>query len=125
MKQVKLICPKEPEPTLLVSLGEEECRALVHHELTYDGKLLDCHRLRAGERQIIVSVYERCYFRVGNALTATVTIDDLEGATRVHWVCGGGSDSALVSFDWGAADYFGTQIRKVLQEYELKKTKEG
>ena len=110
MKQVKLICPKEPEPTLLVSLGAEECRALVHHELTYDGKLLDCHRLRAGEKQIIVSVYERCYFRVGNALTATVTIDDLEGATRVHW---------------GAADHFGTQIRKVLQEYELKKTKEG
>ena len=54
-----------------------------------------------------------------------MTIDDLEDATRVHWACGGGSDSALVHFDWGAADSFGTQIRKVLQEYELKKTEEG
>ena len=56
MKQVKLIYPKEPEPTLRVSLGAEECRARIHHELTYDGKLLDCHRLQAGEKQIIVSV---------------------------------------------------------------------
>lgn len=125
MKQVKLIYPKEPELTLLVSLGAEECRALVHHELTYDGKLLDCHRLQAGEKQIIVSVYERCYFHVGNALTATVTIDDLGECTRVHWACGGGSDSALVNFDWGAGDHFDAQIRKVLQEYEMKKTEEG
>ena len=125
MKQVKLIYPKEPEPTLRVSLGAEECRARIHHELTYDGKLLDCHRLQAGEKQIIVSVYERYYFRAGNVLTATVTIDGLEDATRVHWACGAGSDSALVHFDWGAADSFGTQIRKVLQEYELKKTEEG
>ena len=45
---------------------------------------------RQGEKQIIVSVYERYYFRAGNVLTATVTIDDLEDATRVHWACGGG-----------------------------------
>ena len=56
------------------------------------GTMADCHELRAdGRLRGIVMVFEKYYLRSSSRLSMTVTLDDLEGATRVHWTVTGGS----------------------------------
>ena len=51
----------------------------------------------------LVSIFEKHYWRAGNRLTLTVTVDNLQGHTRVHLVSGGGGEG-LFRFDWGASE---------------------
>ena len=53
----------------------------------------------------MVLVFEKHYYRAGNRLTLTVTLDDFTGRTRVHCASGGGGEG-LFRFDWGAGDSF-------------------
>lgn len=111
---------------MFVSLSVQECVAQVHHELTYGGKLLDQYEItNDGAKRAIVCVYRHYFIRAGNDLTATVTIDDFTGRTRVHWISGGGSDSAWIDFDWGAADQLSKLIKERLQPYRLQENEEG
>ena len=90
---------------------------------TRDGKLIDHYDLSApGGGSVSVCVFERYYFRVGNYLTLTVTADDFTGRTRVRCVAGGGSSSALVNFDRGAADAYESAARDVLRPHFCKET---
>ena len=119
MKKVTLIYPEEKdEHTLIVTLDLDECLKKLHHEITYDGDLLDRYEVDGGQgRRVVVSIYERYYIRAGNRLTVTLTMDNFTGKTRVHWRSGGGSDSVLFNFDWGAADHFDGLIKKTLSPY--------
>ena len=64
----------------------------------------------------VISIYEKHFWRAGNRLTLTVTIDDFYGKTRVHTV-GGGGGSDIINFDWGAAESFSNSVSEVLGPY--------
>ena len=66
----------------------------------------------------VVLVFEKHYCRMGNRLTLTVTIDNLEGTTRVHSVGGGGGEG-LFRFDWGASKSFSNVVANALASYRL------
>lgn len=124
MNKVTLKYP-DPEKSraAFVSLTVKDCVELLRYELTRDGKLIDRYDLSApGGGSVSVCVFERYYFRVGNYLTLTVTADDFTGRTRVRCVAGGGSSSALVNFDRGAADAYESAARDVLRPHFCKET---
>lgn len=68
--------------------------------------------------RITVLVYEKHYYRAGNRLTLTVTVDNLEGKTRVHSIAGGGGEG-LFKFDWGAAESFSSAVTNALYEFKI------
>lgn len=83
------------------------------------GKMAECYELRAaGELRGIVMVLEKYYVRAGGRLTMTVTLDDLEGATRVHWTVTGGSGVFGTSGDSKvAAEKFSAVIQEAVLPY--------
>lgn len=70
-------------------------------------------------RSCVVAVYEKHYYRAGNRLTLTVTVDDLNGQTRLHAVGAGGGEG-LFRFDWGASESFGSCPREILRDYIIR-----
>lgn len=83
------------------------------------GAMSDCHELRAGgELRGIVMVFEKYFLRSSSRLSMTVTLDDLEGTTRVHWAVTGGTgifgnngESKV------AAEKFSAVLRELLFSY--------
>ncbi len=91
--------------------------AVVRGSIT--GELIDRYGAAAPDgKGFVVLVFEKHYYRAGNRLTLTVTIDDLEGRTRVHSVGGGGGEG-LFRFDWGASKSFSNVVSDVLAPYRL------
>lgn len=80
------------------------------------GEQIDSYTVNArGIGQCIVLVYEKHYWRASNRLTLTVTLDDFEGRTRMHYVGGGGGEG-LFRFDWGAANSFESSLLDGLED---------
>lgn len=92
--------------------------AVVRGSIT--GELIDHYGATApNSTGFVVLVFEKHCYRAGNRLTLTVTIDDLEGRTRVHSVGGGGGEG-LFRFDWGASKSFSNIVSDVLAPYRLQ-----
>ena len=70
-------------------------------------------------KAVIVQVYEKHYYRVGNRLTLTVVIDNIDENTHIH-VIGGGGGQGFFRFDWGASDSFESCAYNALYEYVIK-----
>ena len=91
-----------------VSLDAVDCANRIR-EAVFDsvtGEEIDAYAIThpSGGRCIVL-VFEKHYYRAGNRLTLTVTLDDFTGRTRVHCASGGGGEG-LFRFDWGAAESF-------------------
>ena len=81
------------------------------------GELLDKYEIKGLEdMKTVVLVYEKHYYRAGNRLTLTITIDNFTGTTRVHYI-GGGGGQGLFRFDWGAGENFGSIVYITLNDY--------
>ena len=110
------------ESTYYVSCSMEQCGDLIHSAIvdgSITGELLDHYVLQGPNGlQCAVMVYEKHYWRAGNRLTLTVTIDNLSGRTRVHTISGGGGEG-LFRFDWGAAESFEGVVQDALSPYML------
>ena len=110
------------ESTYYVSCSMEQCGDLIHSAIvdgSITGELLDHYVLQGPNGlQCAVMVYEKHYWRAGNRLTLTVTIDNLSGRTRVHTISGGGGEG-LFRFDWGAAESFEGVVQDALSSYML------
>ena len=107
---------------LVVSLTAREAASRISDAIirgSITGELLDTYTVTApGGGCCIVSVYEKHYYRAGNRLTLTATVDDLTGRTRVHLVGGGGGEG-LFRFDWGASGSFEQAAYEGLRPYQL------
>lgn len=108
--------------TRTVSLPMEDCLRLIHSAIvdgSITGELVDHYELtdESGCVRCGVVVYEKYYYRVSNRLTVTITVDDLGGKTRVHWISAGGGGNVFWRFDWGAADSFDGVVRDALRPY--------
>ena len=110
------------ESTYYVSCSMEQCGDLIHSAIvdgSITGELLDHYVLQGPNGlQCAVMVYEKHYWRAGNRLTLTVTIDNLSGRTRVHTIGGGGGEG-LFRFDWGASDAFVEAVEGALGSYRI------
>ena len=84
---------------------------------SFTGECLDSYTRSTPSGACTVLVYEKHYYRVSNRLTLTVVIDDFDEQTRVHCVSGGGGQSILFNFDWGASGSFSTVVQKALASY--------
>lgn len=113
----------DDENTLFVSLSIEDCAKLVHEavvEGSITGELIDHYAAQGPDGLMcVVAVYEKHYYRAGNRLTLTVTMDNLAGKTRVHCIGGGGGEG-LFRFDWGAAEDFAGAAMEALSPYQIE-----
>lgn len=83
------------------------------------GTLVDRYVRRLGEHEVHVVVLEKYYMRSGNRASLTVTIDNLDGQTKVHAVASGGSEGVFMRFDWGAGNNFANIVESALEPYIL------
>ena len=106
--------------TFYVSLSPSEAARTVDSAVTegsITGERIDSYVLNApGGGICIVCIYEKHYYRAGNRLTLTVTIDNFEKRTRGVCVSGGGGEG-LFRFDWGASESFVNVVRDALDPY--------
>jgi hypothetical protein len=99
-----------------VSAGQVVQQAVIDGSIT--GELIDAHQIQFGsELCALVLVFEKHYYRAGNRLTLTVTLDNAGGVTRVHTAAGGGGEG-LFRFDWGASESFEDVVFEALQGYQ-------
>lgn len=82
------------------------------------GERIDYHVVIGDdEHGVIVLIYEKYFYRAGNRLSLTVTVDNINGTTNIHSVGAGGGQGVFFSFDWGAGDKFTSAPRDILQSY--------
>ena len=102
-----------------LTLGDcvEQVRSAVFDSVT--GEEIDTYAVtHPGGGRCVVLVFEKHYYRAGNRLTLTVTLDDFTGKTRVHCASGGGGEG-LFRFDWGASESFEGVVHGALSGYCL------
>ena len=108
------------ENTCYVTCSIGQCAELIHSAIvdgSVTGELLDRYEVQSPDGlKCLVMVYEKHYWRAGNRLTLTVTIDNMSGRTRVHTVGGGGGEG-LFRFDWGATESFEDVVHRALAGY--------
>ncbi len=108
------------ENTCYVTCSIGQCAELIHSAIvdgSVTGELLDRYEVQSPDGlKCLVMVYEKHYWRAGNRLTLTVTIDNMSGRTRVHTVGGGGGEG-LFRFDWGASQSFEGVVQDALAPY--------
>lgn len=104
-----------------VSLSPEQTSKVIYSAVvdgSFTGTLIDRYAVQGRDNAVcIVEVYEKHYYRAGNRLTLTVTIENMSGHTHVHSIGGGGGEG-LFRFDWGAAESFEGVISDALSPYE-------
>jgi hypothetical protein len=81
------------------------------------GTLVDRYVRRFGEHEVHVVVLEKYYMRSNNRASLTVTVDNLEGQTKVHAVASGSSEGIFMRFDWGAGNNFANSVESALGGY--------
>lgn len=89
-------------------------------EGSISGKLIDQYERVVGDQQIVVCILEKYYMRTSNRASLTVTVDNLEGKTKIHAVASGGGEGAIFRFDWGVGNSFINSVAKALDEYIIK-----
>lgn len=108
---------------LYVSISLQETEELITKTIvngSVTGELIDSYTRDAGNgASVIVLVYEKHYYRAGNRLTLTITIDDLEGNTHIHAIGGGGGEG-LFRCDGGASESFEDCIYDAIYKYIIK-----
>ncbi|MEK4243902.1 DUF6054 family protein [Psychrobacillus sp. FSL K6-2684] len=81
------------------------------------GKVLDVYKRSVGSQEVVVCVIEKFYYRTSNRASLTITLDNLEGDTKVHAVASGGGQGAFLRFDWGAGGDFVNSVRRALENH--------
>lgn len=85
------------------------------------GKVLDVYKRAVGDQEMVVCVIEKFYYRTSNRASLTVTLDNLEGITKVHAAASGGGAGAFMRFDWGAGSNFVDGVGRALKDYIIEK----
>lgn len=95
--------------------GDQVEQAIIKGSIS--GTLIDRYYRSNGEVEIIVLVLEKYYVRSSNRGSITVTIDNLDGATKVHAAASGTAQGAIFRFDWGAGNSFLNSVINALEPY--------
>ena len=106
--------------TVFVSLSLPEAAERIRRRVeegSFTGELLDDYTISGTEGAGRVMIFEKWFYRVGNRLVLTVTLDDLTGRTRIRVVPGGGGTSPWWKFDWFAGESFADEPYAAVEDY--------
>lgn len=106
--------------TFFVSLSLPEAADIICTQVeegSYTGELLDDYAVSCEGGVVRILTFEKWFYRVGNRLVLTVTLDDLTGRTRIHVVAGGGGESVWWKFDWFAGADFADEPYRAVEEF--------
>lgn len=80
------------------------------------GERIDYHVITGNkDNGAVLLVYEKYFSRVGNRITLTIIVDNLDGPTKVHSIGGGAAQGMFFKFDWGASSSFTSLPRNILR----------
>jgi hypothetical protein len=122
MDERNRVDPPEKYRTFFVSLPLQEAAEIIRREVESEsvtGELLDDYELSKEDGSVRILTFEKWFYRVGNRLVLTVTLDDLTGRTRIHVVSGGGGTSVWWKFDWFAGEDFADLPYKAMESYRI------
>lgn len=109
---------------LYVSILPDEAAKLISNVIvngSISGELIDEYvNTTANGTTVIVQVYEKFYYRVGNRLTLTVVIDNVSGGTHIHAIGGGGGQGTFFRWDRGSSESFEDCIYDAIYKYIIK-----
>ncbi|MBK3494576.1 hypothetical protein JFL43_06855 [Viridibacillus sp. YIM B01967] len=106
-----------------VSIEPESVLDLIQTHIvdgSFSGKVIDVYERIVGNQQLVVCIIEKYYMRSSNRASLTITVDNLEGKTKVHAVASGGGEGAFFRFDWGAGNSFVNSVVRALEEYIIE-----
>lgn len=105
-----------------VSLSIDETVAILKKEIirgSITGELISERTININDKKVVTLIYVKHFWRAGNHVTLTVTIDNADELVRVHSVGSGGGEG-LFKFDWGASESFSNSVEYVLKKYIVK-----
>ncbi|MFJ7729104.1 DUF6054 family protein [Neobacillus sp. NPDC097160] len=108
---------------IIVSITPKEASEKIEEAIvngSISGTLIDRYHRSIGNFEFIVLVFEKYYFRSGNRGSMTITIDNLEGAAKVHAAASGTAQGAIFRFDWGAGNSFINSVIDTLEPFRAK-----
>jgi hypothetical protein len=108
---------------LFVSISPQETEELITKTIvngSITGELIDSYTKDTGNgTSVTVLVFDKHYYRVGNRLTLTTVIDNIDGKTHIHAIGGGGGEG-LFRWDAGAAESFEDCIYDAIYKYIIE-----
>ena len=120
MDERSRVNPLEKYRTFFVSLSLPEAAEIIRKQVedeSVTGELLDDYTVSTEVGVLRNLIFEKWFYRVGNRLVMTVTLDDLTGRTRIHVVSGGGGESVWWKFDWFAGESFADEPYNAMENY--------
>ncbi|MBQ2062430.1 MAG: hypothetical protein II458_07110 [Oscillospiraceae bacterium] len=120
MDERNRVNPPEKYRTFFVSLSLPEAAEIIRKQVedeSVTGELLDDYTVSTEGGVLRNLIFEKWFYRVGNRLVMTVTLDDLTGRTRIHVVSGGGGESVWWKFDWFAGESFADEPYNAMENY--------
>ena len=83
--------------------------------------VIDNYIINIGEgKRVIVVVIEYYTWRNMNKMTATVVFDNAAKNTKIHITVGGGSQSVISNYDYGAGNSLEEKLKSLFKIYEVK-----
>ena len=120
MDERSRVNPPEKYRTFFVSLSLPEAAEIIRKQVedeSVTGELLDDYTVSTEGGVLRNLIFEKWFYRVGNRLVMTVTLDDVTGRTRIHVVSGGGGESVWWKFDWFAGESFADEPYNAMENY--------
>jgi hypothetical protein len=106
---------------LTVSLAPGEVEDIIERAVEHSGlsvEKIDTHHSKAPDgREAILLVYDKYYMRNSSRASLSILIENVSGDTTVVAIGSGGSQGALINFDWGSAGNFESVVSKALRGY--------
>lgn len=99
-----------------VSISPKEVMEIIEKRLNDEDVDRTSYDLGDG-KSIEIGIYERYFFRSNNRGGLIVTVDNVEGYTKVKLVSTGTSEGVFFNFDWGAGDKYINDIKNILEDY--------
>ncbi|WP_042272169.1 DUF6054 family protein [[Clostridium] dakarense] len=98
-----------------VIISPDEAQEIINREI--DSDLVDYQRYELGDDKfILISLYEKYYFRNDSTAALSITIDNVSGLTKIKAVSTG-SSIGLLFIDFGASKNFVSSIKKALKDH--------
>lgn len=101
-----------------VSITPREAKARITDRISADLVHQEYHGL--GNKEIIVLVFEKFFFRNSSTAGLTVTISNETGNTQVTAVASAGGQG-IFNISWGANASFAYQVETILEPYRIGK----
>ncbi|ODG90118.1 MULTISPECIES: DUF6054 family protein [Bacillaceae] len=93
-----------------VNINPNQATQLILEDLDLKSNLIFQDNKVADEKEVVILVFQKFFFRNNSTATLTVTIDNFSGVTYVKCISSGNGEG-IFDFGWGAGKSFIKPIR--------------